>query len=369
MVRWRAIKRSTQGRKNHFFWRSIKASLPKSSRPYGKNSITLWACLTLILSRTGHGRWGVLHRVTYFTEGIGLNSRFHSKRRVTLPMDNLFNRPLWQSDACIAFACQTRIRFQLIHGDVQARNVHIAPNGRVLLSGVGRWDNGTNLDVMEKVWDGAGLAALIYQMLRATKLNEESPQMSPAMDDLLRVALGIGSPDEFISAKTFGMRLREIAIRQHVYTTLDRFRDLAHRTWRIVEDEKQAALEKQVTLDDDDIDITFDDIEDDENDSVAAEELEISRTFNNESSSVEISVTEVALEGIQNTPDGAERTVKPLPALNQSQRSPKRNSSQRKRKGSVFFNGWKIKMFSWCIVTDVHGFLWGRTGHVRCALE
>ena len=88
------------------------------------------------------------------------------------------------------------------------RNVHIAPNGRVLLSGVGRWDNGTTWDVARKC-DGAGLAALIYQ-IRATKLNEESPQMSPAMDDLLRVALGIGSPDEFISAKTFGMRLREI---------------------------------------------------------------------------------------------------------------------------------------------------------------
>jgi hypothetical protein len=86
---------------------------------------------------------------------------------------------------------------------------------------------------------------LIYQMLRATKLGDDTPSLTPDFDDLLRVALGIGNTDEMMSAKAFGTRLREIAIRQHVYTTLDRFRDLALRTCRLVTEERDRELEAQ----------------------------------------------------------------------------------------------------------------------------
>ena len=101
-----------------------------------------------------------------------------------------------------------------------------------------------------------------------------------------------------------------------------------------------------MTLDDDDIDITFDDIEDDENDSVAAEEFfgDFPETFNNESSSVEISVTEVATsEGIQNTPDGAERTVKPLPASESVATQPETQLEPTKKERLSFFQWLKNK--------------------------
>ena len=200
----------------------------------------------------GHGIVGeVPYRVTTYVDGISLEEFLISigKRRVTLPMDNLFSiaRALAKGLHAMHSYHNNDSDFQLTHGDIQAKNVHIAPNGRVLLSGVGRWENVGSSDPMEKVWDGAGLAALIYQMLRATKLTEHGLNTSADFDELLRIALGIGASEEFMSAKAFGTRLREIAIRQHVYTTLDRFRELANRTWRIVEAERQAATEAALT--------------------------------------------------------------------------------------------------------------------------
>ena len=63
------------------------------------------------------------------------------------------------------------------------------------------------------------------------------------MDSLLRVALGIGDSDEMLSPKAFGNRLREIAVRQHVYTTLDRFKALAQRTCEAIAQEKEVKSE------------------------------------------------------------------------------------------------------------------------------
>ena len=91
-----------------------------------------------------------------------------------------------------------------------------------------------------------GVGCPNYELLRATKTSGELPVPSVEMDSLLRVALGIGDATEMLTPKIFGNRLREIAVRQHVYTTLDRFKDLAKRTCDVIAHEKEVlGLAKQ----------------------------------------------------------------------------------------------------------------------------
>ena len=197
----------------------------------------------------GHGMVGdTPYRVSPYIESVSMTAFLKSlkSRRVILPMDNVFSisRALCKALHALHGHEKEGKKAQLTHGAICADNVHVAPTGNVCLMGIGSWHEKDNEDHMEQVWDGAGLAALIYDMLRATKTSGELPKPSTEMDSLLRVALGIGDADEMLNPKNFGNRLREIAVRQHVYTTLDRFKALAQRTCEAISHEQEIVNEK-----------------------------------------------------------------------------------------------------------------------------
>ena len=187
----------------------------------------------------GHGvQDGVPFVVSPYLEGIDL-AQFASSlkdRRVTFGLDGilLVLRDLARAVAALHATALGGTDTLMAHGAVHTAHVRVGPDGQVWLTGLTTPRGAAPGRPPAGAWDLAGVGALVYDLLPLVRTGARAT-LPPALDGLVRRALGLGPPDAMLSADELSGRLGDAAERLKLKADRKVFAELVQRTARAVE--------------------------------------------------------------------------------------------------------------------------------------
>jgi DNA-binding response OmpR family regulator len=182
----------------------------------------------------GHGEIdGMPFAVSPWLEGIDLITFRESllDRRVSLGYDALLYilRRVAEAVATLHGVGQF-----LSHGDVTARHIRVGPEGEVWLTGLPTPRGLRPGQPADLVWDGAGVAATVYDLIGLTRPGQSRPSLPTVLDRLVRRGLGIGRPDDRLDAQGLAEGFDEVAEALKVAPSQEALKALSARTLRAV---------------------------------------------------------------------------------------------------------------------------------------
>lgn len=161
----------------------------------------------------GHGDVdGVPFAVSPYLEGVDLDDLIRSlkERRITLKLEALL---LIARELALAVDGLARVgpgAAPFAHGDVSAIHVRLGPKGQLWLTGLPTPRILVPDVSPEPVWDTAGVAAAIYDLMPLTRYSPQRPQLPTLLDAVVRRSLGIGPATEQLSPRELAERLEEV---------------------------------------------------------------------------------------------------------------------------------------------------------------
>ncbi len=182
----------------------------------------------------GHGEIdGLPFAVSPWLEGIDLVTFRESilDRRVSLGYDVMI---YILRQVAEAVAVLHKAGLFLTHGDVTARHIRVGPEGEVWLTGLPTPRGLHPGQPADAVWDGAGVAATVYDLIGLTRPGQSRPSLPTVLDRLVRRGLGIGRPDDRLDARGLAEGFDEVAEALKVTPSREALKELSARTLRAV---------------------------------------------------------------------------------------------------------------------------------------